>query len=95
MSKPRRTIDTATYIRFTARVIAGAGRRAAGSDQEELYQLLRLREVVDEAIVEAVRGLRTSGATWQDIADAIGVTRQAAFKRWHELVDDQVDGGEA
>lgn len=34
---------------------------------------------LDDAIAEA-RGL---GATWQQIGDAVGMTRQSAWKRWH------------
>ena len=84
--KPRngrqRTIDTNAYLRMTARMLAAAGRRVADADPDELQQLLALRDAVDAAVLNAVRGLRASGATWQDIGDAIGVTRQAAIMRW-------------
>lgn len=78
----RRTIDTSAYLRMTARIVSGAGRRVAESDPEELHELLLLRDAVDQAVLEAVAGLRRSGATWQDIGDSIGTTRQAAIMRW-------------
>ena len=82
----RRSIDTDQYIRMTARIVAGAGRRVADADPEELRQLLALRDAVDQAVLAAVTGLRHSGATWQDIGDAIGTTRQAALMRWAKKV---------
>jgi len=89
MSRTRatRAIDTNAYLRMTARIVSGAGRRVADADPEELAQLLQLRDAVDQAVLQAVSGLRQSGATWQDIGDAIGVTRQAAIMRWAKRVN--------
>ncbi len=84
--RPRRTIDTDQYIKMTARIVSGAGRRVADADPDELKQLLDLRDVVDRAILQAVAGLRASGATWQDIGDSLGVTRQACIMRWAKKV---------
>jgi hypothetical protein len=72
---------------MTARIVSGAGRRVADADPEELAQLLQLRDAVDQAVLEAVTGLRRSGVTWQDIGDAIGTTRQAAIMRWARKID--------
>jgi hypothetical protein len=84
--KQRQQIDTAAYLRMVARLLANGGKRVADEDPDDLRQLLHLREVLDLAIVEAVRGLRASGCTWQDIGDAIGTTRQAAIMRWSKRV---------
>jgi hypothetical protein len=32
-----------------------------------------------------VREARKAGLSWTDIATALGVTRQSAWERWHEL----------
>ena len=37
---------------------------------------------LDEAISQAVTGLRAAGYSWADIAARLGVTRQAAQQRW-------------
>jgi DNA-binding GntR family transcriptional regulator len=71
---------------MTARIVSGAGRRVADADPDELRQLLELRDIVDQAVLQAVTGLRRSGATWQDIGDALGVTRQACIMRWAKKV---------
>jgi hypothetical protein len=36
----------------------------------------------DQAIKEAVSGLRGKGYSWAEIAARLGVTRQAAQQRW-------------
>lgn len=79
----RTTVDTSDFLAMTARIVAAAGRRVAEADPDDLAQLLALRELVDEAIVEAVRGLRDAGITWEDIGRAAGTTRQAAIMRWN------------
>lgn len=81
--RPRRTIDTAAFLAGAARMLAAGGRRAADGDPEDLAALLKLRDELDEAILEAVRGLRAGGTSWQDIGDAVGTTRQAAIMRWN------------
>lgn len=82
-TRRRRTIDTDAYLRAVARLLTASGTRVADGDPTDLKQLLELRDVLDEAILEAVRGLRESGATWEDIGEACGTTRQAALMRWN------------
>ena len=79
----RRTIDTSAYLAMVARVVTNGGVRAAEGDIDDFRQLLELRAVLDDALVEAVRGLRESGFTWEDIGAASGTTRQAAILRWN------------
>jgi hypothetical protein len=43
------------------------------------------RDVLDRAELEAVRSARHAGASWTDVATALGVTRQAAWERWREV----------
>jgi hypothetical protein len=40
--------------------------------------VVRLGAAIDRAVAEA----RAYGATWQQIADAVGITRQSAHERW-------------
>lgn len=46
----------------------------------------RLRTRLDLAERDAVATMRLRGDSWQQIAAATGVTRQAAHKRWGSLV---------
>lgn len=65
------------------RILRAAGRRAAeGDPAEHLHALVQLRDQVDAATVQAIRGMRRSGATWESIGAVTGTTRQAALMRW-------------
>ena len=44
--------------------------------------MTRLATDLDEAISQAVTGLRGAGYSWAEIAGRLGVTRQAAQQRW-------------
>lgn len=47
-----------------------------------LRRLVRVRGEVDRAIAALVGRLRDRGERWESIADALGVSRQAATKRY-------------
>jgi hypothetical protein len=67
-------------------MMRAAGRRVGDDNVEALTDLVALREYLDTVIIMAVRGLRQSGCTWQDIGDATGTSRQAAIMKWARLV---------
>ncbi|WP_345751366.1 hypothetical protein [Microbacterium rhizophilus] len=81
---PRREVETSDYLSAARRFIRAAGKRVAEADEPELAELLALRDVLDDAIAEAVKGQR-SRVSWAGIARATGTSRQAAFKRWGHL----------
>lgn len=60
--------------------------RAAEGDTEAIEQLVDVAREVDESIVAAGRGLYAAGYSWQDIGRVLGVTKQAARKRFGEGV---------
>lgn len=79
----RRYTETSDFLKLTARLIRRAGARVATADMAELEQLLELRHVLDEAIADAVTGVRDSGGySWKAVGDAAGITRQSAHERW-------------
>jgi len=52
--------------------------------RERAWQLLQLRIGLGAGLdpIPTLIGLRRHGATWEQIAEAAGVTRQAAHERW-------------
>jgi hypothetical protein len=78
----RRFVETDEYRAFLRRAIRAYGRRVADGDVEALPGLLNLSAELDQAIGCAVTGLRQHGYSWTEIANPIGVTRQAARQRW-------------
>ena len=55
---------------------------------EALVAIVELRGELDSLESAAVRAARERGATWEAVADALGVSRQAAYLRHGK------DGGE-
>src|SRR5204862_418091 len=70
------------YAAFLNRVVRAYGRRVASGDIEALRDMLALTTELETAIDHAVFGLRRFGYSWTEIANRIGVTRQAAQQRW-------------
>jgi hypothetical protein len=70
------------------RILEAAARRVAEGDEESFAALCDLQAVLDTMMAQAVRGLRQSGMTWQQIGDATGTTRQAAHERWAKRIDE-------
>jgi hypothetical protein len=81
---PRRrdVVENDEFAGFARRIIRAHGRRVAAGDVEALRDLTALSALLDGVIAGAVTGLRTHGYSWQEIADRLGVTRQAAHQRW-------------
>ena len=48
----------------------------------------RIREM-QEYLPQLIKQARLAGASWTDIGVALGITRQAAFKRW-SYIDRQI-----
>ena len=80
-TKGRRCEDS-EFQAFVKRIVRAHGRRVASSDPEALAALVALRAELDAAIDQGVTGLRAGGYSWAQIAAPLGMTKQAAFKRW-------------
>ena len=70
------------YAAFVRRVIAAYSHRVAAGDIDAISDMTRTAAESDDAISQAVTGLRAAGHSWADIAARLGVTRQAAQQRW-------------
>ncbi|WP_435589827.1 hypothetical protein [Micromonospora aurantiaca (nom. illeg.)] len=80
--RARQTVENDAYGEFTRRVVRGYARRVAAGDVEALADMVGLADELESSIRAAVVGLRGFGYSWQEIADRLKVSRQAAHKRW-------------
>ncbi|MEU8316633.1 hypothetical protein [Micromonospora sp. NPDC049033] len=81
---PRRrdVVENDAFAAFARRIIRAHGRRVADGDVEALRDLVALSSVIDDAITDAVIGLRAFGYSWAEIGQRLGISRQAAQQRW-------------
>lgn len=86
--KRRRPKDNDEFVAFVGRAIRACSRRVAEGDVDSLGDMVKLRAQFDTAIDDAVLGLRRVGYTWDNIANQLGFTRQAAHQRWGGLSHD-------
>jgi hypothetical protein len=84
-------VENREFNAFARRIIRAYGRRVAEGDVEALPELIQLSASVDEAITNAVKGLRSYGYSWTEIADRVGMSRQAAQQRWGRSIPQQRD----
>ena len=77
-----RTVENDEYAAFARRVLRAYARRVADGDVEALALMLGLSAEIDDAIAQAITGLRGSGYSWAEIGSRLGITRQAAQQRW-------------
>jgi DNA-directed RNA polymerase specialized sigma24 family protein len=78
----RDVVENDEFAAFARRIIRAHGRRVAAGDVEALRELVALSTVIDEAIGQAVIGLRAFGYSWAEIGQRLGISRQAAQQRW-------------
>lgn len=68
--------DVGTQLRAAERALGRQDYRTATLDLDAAALHASL------ALVTTVRAWRATGATWQEIGDALGITRQAAWERF-------------
>jgi ribosomal protein S20 len=81
-NRRQRRVENDEYASFIRRVIRAHAKRIAAGDVDALADMTGLATELDEAIAQAVLGLREAGYSWADIAARLGVSRQAAQQRW-------------
>lgn len=75
----KRERETTEYAGMVRRIIRAHGRRVADADEVDLAELVAIRDTLEQAISDAVRGQREiHGASWADVARGLGTTRQYA-----------------
>ncbi|MQY29349.1 PASTA domain-containing protein [Nocardia aurantia] len=50
-----------------------------------LDEVVTVRRALDQMELQAVRAAREYGQSWTEVATYLGVTRQSAWERWHDL----------
>ncbi|MBB5870581.1 hypothetical protein F4553_003960 [Allocatelliglobosispora scoriae] len=82
--KPTKAVENRDFASFCRRIIRAHARRVAAGDVEALTDLINLSSALDEAINDAVRGLRAEPYvySWAEIARRLGISKQAAQQRW-------------
>jgi DNA-directed RNA polymerase specialized sigma24 family protein len=80
--RPRRVTENDEYAAFARRVLRAWARRVAAGDIDAITSMAAAARELDDAMREAVTGLRGKGYSWAEIATRLGVTRQAAQQRW-------------
>jgi hypothetical protein len=59
-----------------------------------LMAIQQVRQTCESTEFMTVKYARKAGLSWTEIAAALGVTRQAAWERWHEI-DETLPQGDA
>src|ERR671936_874389 len=80
--RPARVVENDDYAAFVRRVIRAYSRRVAAGDVEAIAAMAGIAADLDDAIAQAVTGLRDFGYSWADIARCLHIARQAAQQRW-------------
>jgi len=78
----RDVVENNEFAAFCRRIVRAHGRRVAAGDIEALADMISLAADLETSIRQAVIGLREFGYSWTEIAQRLGVTRQAAQQRW-------------
>ena len=81
-NRARPVVENDAYAAFTRRILRAYARRIAEGDIDSLALMTSLAADIDQAIAQAVTGLRQFGYSWAEIGSRLGITRQAAQQRW-------------
>lgn len=82
-AKAKTVRENSEYAQMLGRMMRAHGRRIADGDPSDLADAIRLADEFDQIIRQAVADMRAqSGFSWQQLADELGVTRQAVSQRF-------------
>lgn len=81
-NRRRKVVENDDFAAFARRVIRAFSKRIANGDIDALADIAFMSGQIDQAIKDAVTGLRQRGYSWTDIGLQLGVTKQAAQQRY-------------
>ncbi|OJF13302.1 hypothetical protein [Couchioplanes caeruleus] len=87
--RSKREVENPEFDAFVRRILRAYARRVAVGDVEALQSLSQLSSEVDAVTRLAVAGLRKApySYSWSEIADRLGVSKQAAQMRYGDRTD--------
>jgi hypothetical protein len=90
------TVEIGQYTGFVRRVLRAYARRVGDGELNALADLAALSAEVDGHLATAVARLRAEpwNCSWEQIADELGVTRQAAQARFRDASGTRRPGGQ-
>jgi hypothetical protein len=94
--RPRREVENPEFSEFVRRILRAYARRVGDGDLDALGALAALRDEIDGHLVDAVAMLRHEpfSYSWQQIGDALGITRQSAQERFRKAGGARRPGGQ-
>ena len=96
MARKGGEVENSAYAGFMRRIMKAYRKRVGAGDIAALPELVALRDELDEHIAGAVADLRAEPwcYSWQQIGDVLGMTRQAAQKRFADAGGARKVGGQ-
>jgi len=74
------TVENADFLKFAERIIKRAGVRLA-EHPDDLADLIRLADTLNQATTAAIAGAHDAGMSWAELAALTGTSRQAVQQR--------------
>ena len=78
--------DNTEMLNSIERMLKAAARRVGDADEFDLEHLVKIRDLAEKAVVDAVRLQKESGKTWEEISLGLGTTRQGAFQKYSKRI---------
>lgn len=70
------------YFQMLGRMIKSGAKRAGNADEHDLAALASLVGLLEASIKDAIHQQLDQGKTWEKIGLALGVSRQAAHRKY-------------
>lgn len=81
----KRAIENSDRAALNVRMVRALGRRiGVEGDTDQLRHFAEVDAALTAARAAAVDGLRRQGYSWAEVADGLGVSRQAAHAMYHK-----------
>ena len=75
-------VEDREYFEMLKRMIRAGARRVAEADEIELEMFNEVKMFFDECFSWSITQQVKNGKSWTDIGDSLGITRQAAHKKY-------------
>ena len=83
--KPTRTRRAVVLVDWADRVKQADLVEIDSDELKAIAQFAARRDLLEDALIEAVRAARQSGRSWSEIGTMLGVSKQAAQKKYAKL----------